>query len=126
VGRKYHLRIHRSQYFATRLQFVGADTGLPGCHRGAGGRWFCGCPAPNRILLQEGIVGDEDRDGVNYRWNFGYRISDCLQTYMVTRTEVEGTSCEDAVEQCEYRAAAIPQNSCCLRTEPVCWDFWES
>ena len=45
---------------------------------------------------------------------------------MVTRTEVEGTYSEDAVEQCEYRAAAVPQNCCCLRIKSVCWDIWES
>jgi hypothetical protein len=91
VGRKYHLRIHRSKYFATRLQFVGANTSLPGRIRGAGGHWFCGCPTPNRILFQEGILGDEDRGAINYCWSVGHRISDCLQTYMVTKTEAKGT-----------------------------------
>ena len=111
MDRKYHLWIHRSQYFATRLQFVGADTNLACRHRGIDGCWFYGCPAPNRILLQEGIVDDEDRDGVNYRWSVCHRISDDLQTYMVTGIEVEGTSCEDTVEQCEYGAVAMQRKS---------------
>ena len=111
MGRKYHLRIHRSQYFATRLQFVGVNTSLPGRHRGASGHWFCGCPTPNRILLQEGVLEDEDRNGVNYSRSVDHSISDCLQFHMVTRTEVEGKYSEDAVEQREYRAATIPQNS---------------
>ena len=89
MGRKYHLRIHRSQYFATCLQFVGANTSLPGRHRGAGGHWFCGCPTSSRILLQEGALGDEDRGAINSCWSVGHRISDCLQTYMVTMTKVE-------------------------------------
>lgn len=91
MGRKYHLRIHRSQYFATRLQFVGANTSLSGCHRRAGGHWFCVCPTSNRILLQEGVLGDEDCGTINCCWSVGHFIGDCLQAYMVTKTEAEST-----------------------------------
>ena len=106
MGRMYYLRIHRSEYVATCLQFVRADTGFPGYRRGAGDCWFCGYPTPNRILFQEGLLGSEDRNSVNDGWNIGHRNSDCVQTHIMTIIEKEGIPFENTIEQCEHRAAA--------------------
>jgi hypothetical protein len=111
VRRKYNLRIHRSQYFATHLQFVGAGTGLPFRHRGTSGRWLYGCPTPNRIIFQEGLLGDEDRNSVNDSRSIGYCNSDCLQTHIMTMIEEDGIPFENIIEQCERRAGAMQRRS---------------